>query len=206
MSRPPTVRRPRWLLRSSQPAAVKSSQSFSQGRSGSFGCADGSSAREVPRRIVRLGRVQVVGAEHEGPRPVEQRPESSRERARPTAGGDGVSGVDHQMGIELVERRIQDRSRLRPGVRCVSEMCSTRSGAEPGGRTGTSYWRRANQPARPPRVADRSGAEGGGDRERVRSLTVPWCHEAGMPLTARSRGPVPRMGLWLNSRTGCART
>ena len=39
----------------------------------------------------------------------------------------------------------QDMSRLRPGVRCASEICSTRSGPVPGGRTGISNLRSANQ-------------------------------------------------------------
>ena len=33
----------------------------------------------------------------------------------------------------------------RPGVRCASEMCRMRSGCAPGGRTGTSKRRKANQ-------------------------------------------------------------
>src|SRR5450755_1329647 len=48
-------------------------------------------------------------------------------------------------GSSASRERIQDSSRCRPGVRWASEMCRTRSGVAPGGSTGTSYRRRANQ-------------------------------------------------------------
>ena len=40
---------------------------------------------------------------------------------------------------------IQDSSCERPGVRCASEMCSTRAGFAPAGSTGTSNRRSTNQ-------------------------------------------------------------
>ena len=48
-------------------------------------------------------------------------------------------------GSRLASDATQAISRLRPGVRCRSEMCRTRRGRASAASTGTSACRRANQ-------------------------------------------------------------
>src|SRR5260370_39162587 len=75
-------------------------------------------------------------------------------------------------------------------------MCSTRSGSRPGGRTGISNWRKANQfrsisVAYPMAAAPTAVVAG----MSVRIFTHLWCHGHRRAAVADDRRSFPRMGL-----------
>src|SRR5260370_41390486 len=99
-------------------------------------------------------------------------------------------------GLRSSRERIHDMSLLRPGVRCVSEMCNTRSGPWPGGRPGISNRRKANQfrsisVAYPMAAAPTAAVAG----MSVRSFPHPWCHGHRCAAVADDRRPLSEDGL-----------
>ena len=64
-------------------------------------------------------------------------------------------------GSSAASEWIQSRFQVCPGVRCASEKCSTRSGDEPAGSTGTSKRRnRGERRSMPDAVSDGGTAKG----------------------------------------------
>ena len=137
---------PRRLFRSSQPAAACRRGASPRAGARIFGPGGVLPVRQhVPHRVPRLGSYRSLEPYTKTPGRSSSGPSESRRY--PTASGCAMESpvLTTRSGSRSSSDRIQDMSRLRPGVRCASEMCRMRSGAEPGGRTGTSYRRRANQ-------------------------------------------------------------
>ena len=146
MSKSPTLIRPRRLFAFIQPAASKLAPSSAHGRSGTHACgrrrssarcsAPGSSApartgRSTRRRTRLAGRV--AARAHRG-------------RGITALAGNRVTSVDDQVGLKGVQRAAGMRAGCAVrGEVGMSEICRIRSGSAPGGSTGTSYLRSANQ-------------------------------------------------------------
>ena len=182
MSRSPALTRPRRLFTSSHPAAAMPSPSSAQGRSGMCRrCSLLLSRHRYRSGFLGIGEYRSLDPYTNTPGRSSSGPSASRKgsTARPLAMESPVFTT--RSGASASSDLTQDISRWRPGVRCASEMCSTRRGAAPAGSTGTSQRRRANQ---------------------FRSATEPYAKAvppstAAVPRAWRARDRIP---LWCHAR------
>src|SRR3984957_9636607 len=203
MSRSRALTRPRRLFTSSHPAAAIPSPSSAQGRSGMCRrCSWLLSRHKYRSGFLGAGEYRSLDPYTNTPGRSSSGPRESRKGW--TACGWAMESpvLTTRSGASASSDLIHDISRWRPGVRCASEMCSTRSGAAPAGSTGTSWRRRANQfrsapepyaKAVPPRTAAVPRAR------RARDRIPLWCHVRGVPgpqLNAPDDGARERFVIW----------
>src|SRR5262252_3527393 len=144
MSRSPALIRPRWLFASSQPAAAMPSPSSAHGRSGPCRSFTLLSYR-YRSGFFGTGEYRSFEPYTKTPGRSSKGPSDSRRGATERLLAIESPVLITRSGSSASSVRRNESNRCRPGVRCRSEKCSIRSGLEPGGSTGTSYRRSANQ-------------------------------------------------------------